>query len=350
MLFSRKPLGHFVSLSDQGMQAARTSAPSAPFVVEDLRECAAGDAAARDETLRQIKGGRPAGGYLQAVVGAHPARRLVRRHTIDPKRAKETGYLAEVCTQQFRIDFDKYAIAVVNATDGSEFDPASTVQKDLLFCGLPSEDVAVLQEELLGSGVYPRRLELGTVALLGGVADCLAHARSKTPVLVVEVGADVTHTFIVTASGVEVSRPIAHGHAAMVPLVQKELGLKDEEAARKLFFANTFDFTGLGPVLLKRLVADLQSSTGFYEVQTGQSVGQILTTQLPGPLAWLDGALASVLGLPAFRPDPLPWLASRQVTVPDALAATARDPRWFGLFSLMVQTNAADAVLVPEKK
>ena len=34
----------------------------------------------------------------------------------------------------------------------------------------------------------------------------------------------------------------------------------------------------------------------------------------------------------------------------EALAAAARDPRWFGLFSLMVQTNAADAVPVPEKK
>ena len=350
MFLNRKAKGYFVSANDHVVQVARTAAPSAPFSVEELREFPTGDEAARDAALKQIQAGRSAGGYLQAVVGTQPARRLVRRHTLEPKRAKEPGYLAEVCGQQFRIEADKYALAVVSAADGTEFDPANSSQKDMLFCGLPTEDVASIQAGLLEAGIYPQRLEIGTVALLGGVADCLAHARSRTPVLVLELGADTTHTFIVTSAGVEASRPISHGHAAMVPLVQKELGLKDEEAARKLLLSNTFDFTGLGPGLLKRLVADLQSSIGFYEVQTGQSVGQVLTSQLPPPLAWLEGALATSLGIPSFRPDPLPWLASRQITVPDALATTARDPRWFGLFSLMVQTNAADAVPVPEKK
>lgn len=350
MLFPRKAKGYFVIVNEQGTQVARTSSPQVPFVVEELLECPAGDLAARGEMLRKIRSGRAAGAYLQAVVGVHPPRRLVRRHTIDPKRIREPAYFAELCSQQFRVDFDQYALAVVSAADGSEFDPGTGTQKDLLFCGLPSEDVISAQEELLEGGLYPQRLELGTVALLGGVSDFLSHARSRTPVLVVEVGADVTHGFIITASGVEASRPIAHGHAAMVPLVQRELGLKDEEAARKLFLANTFDFSGLGPVLLKRLVADLHSSTGFHEVQTGQSVGQVFTSQLPAPLAWVEGALASSLGLPAFRPDPIPWLASRQVTVPEPLAVLARDPRWFGLFSLMVQTNAADALPVQEKK
>jgi len=350
MFLSRKAKGFFVSLDEHGIQIARTSSPTAPFAVEELRECAAGDAAARDAMIKQVQAGRTAGGYVAAVVGAHPARRLVRRHTIEPKRAKEPGYLTEVCAQQFRVETDKYALAVISAADGSEFDPAVASVKDVIFCGLPSDDVVSIQEELLEAGIYPQRLELGSVAALGGLADSLSHARARTPVLVVEVGADTTHSFIVTASGVEASRPIAHGHAAMVPIVQKELGLKDEEAARKLLFSNTFDFSGLGPALLKRLVGDLQSSIGFYEVQTGQSVGQVLTSQLPGPLAWLEGALASSLGIPVFRPDPLPWLASRRITVPEALAATARDPRWFGLLSLMVQTNAADAVPAPEKK
>jgi hypothetical protein len=350
MFLNRKAKGYFVGVNDHVMQVARTSSPAVPFTVEDLREFPAGDEAARVSSLKQIQVGRSAGGYLQAVVGSHPPRRLVRRHTIEPKRAKEPAYFNEVCLQQFRLEADKYALAVISAADGSEFDPATGSPKDVLFCGLPSEDLLTIQSNLLEAGIYPQRLEIGTVSLLGGVADCLAHSRSRTPVLVVEVGADTTHTFIVTSAGVEASRPIAHGHAAMVPLVQKELGLKDEEAARKLLLSNTFDFTGLGPLLLKRLVADLQSSIGFYEVQTGQSVAQILTSQLPPPLAWLDGALSSALGVPPFHPDPLPWLATRQVTVPDALAATAREPRWFGLLSLMVQTNAADAVPVPEKK
>lgn len=344
-------MGYYVSLNEQGMQVARTSAPAVPFTLEDLREGPVDDGPSQVELLKQVRGGgRSPSPYLQAIVGVNPARRLVRRHSVDSKRVKEPGYFAELCSQQFRIEFDKHALSVLNAADGSVFDPARAVQKDVIFCGLPLEDVIQLQGELLGLGIYPRRLELGTVSLLGGMVDLLSQSRSKSPLLVVELGADMTHSFIVSAAGVEASRPIAHGYSAMVPLVQKELGLKDEEAARKLLFANTFDFTGMGPVLLKRLVADLQSSTGFFEVQTGQSVGRVFVCHLPAPLAWMEASLGASLGLPSFRPDVLPWLASRQVAVPDSLAATVRESRWFGLLSLMVQTNAADALPVQEKE
>ena len=104
MFLNRKAKGYFVSANDHVVQVARTAAPSAPFSVEELREFPTGDEAARDAALKQIQTGRSAGGYLQAVVGTQPARRLVRRHTLEPKRAKEPGYLAEVCGQQFRIE------------------------------------------------------------------------------------------------------------------------------------------------------------------------------------------------------------------------------------------------------
>lgn len=349
MFSSRKAKGFFVSLSDDRIQVARTSSASAPLVLEEVKE-GSGLGGSFSELIKSMQVGRLGGGYVQAVVGTYPSKRLVRRHTIELKRAKETGYLSEVCAQQFRIETDNFALSVIGAGDGTEFDASSSVQKDVVFCGLPAADIPILQADLLANGLYPLRLELGSVASLGGLADCLAHSRTRTPVLMVELGAETTHSFIVSANGVEASRPIGHGHSAMIPLVQKELGLGDEDAARKLLFSNTFDFSGLGPVLLKRLVADLQSSIGFYEVQTGQSVGHVFVNQLPPPLGWLDASLAATLGLPAFRPETIGWLASRQITVPDALAATARDPRWFGLLSLMVQTNFADAVPVQEKK
>jgi Tfp pilus assembly PilM family ATPase len=185
------------------------------------------------------------------------------------------------------------------------------------------------------------------VSTLGAVVDCLAHAKSKTPTLVLEIGADATHSFIVTAAGVEASRPIMQGLDAMVPIVQKELGLKDEESARKLFYSNTFDFTGMGPLLIKKLLKELQSSIGFYEVQTGQSVGQVFTTQLSPKLTWLDAAIASSLGITSLRLDPVPWLQSRQITLAEPFVKTAQDTRWFGLLGLMAHYHA---VPVEEKK
>ena len=350
MLFSQKTKGYFVELNDHAILLARTSSPVAPFAIEDMRECPPNDAGALEAAINQLQPKRSPSGYLHATVGIYPAKRLVRRHTLELKRVKEAGYLAEICTQQFRIEQEKFAMMILNAVDGTEFDTAKGMQKDVVFCGLPSDDASAAQTSLLDSGIYPERLELGTVATLGGVVDCLAQAKSKTPALVLEIGADATHSFIVTGNGVEASRPIPQGLDAMVPIVQKELGLKDEESARKLFYSNTFDFTGMGPLLIKKLLKELQSSIGFYEVQTGQSVGQVLSTQLSPKLQWLDAAIANALGITSLKLDPLPWLHSRQITVPETCVKTAQDLRWFGLLALMAQHDTVHAVPAEEKK
>jgi hypothetical protein len=350
MFFSKKSKGYFVEFNDHAVMLARTSAAEAPFSVEDICECVPNDRAALEVAIRQIQPKKSPSGYLHAQVGIYPGKRLLRRHSLELKRVKDPGYFAELCTQQFRIEQDKYTIAVLNSTDGSDFDVAKGSQKDVLFCGMPTDDVNATQSSLLESGIYPERLELGSVATLGGVADFLAHAKSKTPTLVLEIGTEATHSFIVTPAGVEASRPIPQGLDAMVPIVQKELGLKDEESARKLFYSNTFDFTGMGALLTKKLLKELQSSIGFYEVQTGQSVGQVLCTQLSPKLAWLDTAISGALGVTSLKLDPVPWLQSRQITLPEAVAKNAQEIRWFGLLSLMASYHVVHAVPAEEKK
>lgn len=350
MFLSKKTKGFFVELNEHAVLLARTSTPTAPFTIEDLRECPAEDAAALQDAINQVQVKKSPTGYLHATVGLYPAKRLIRRHSLELKRVKEPGYFAEVCNQQFRIEQDKFSLALLNANDGTDFDIAKGAQKDVIFCGLPSEDVDTLQSSLLEKSIYPERLELGTIATLGAVIDCLAFTKSKTPTLVLEVGSDTTHSYIVSSAGLEASRPIQQGLDAMVPIVQKELGLKDEESARKLFYSNTFDFTGMGPLLIKRLLKELQSSIGFYEVQTGQSVGQLLTTQLSPKLTWLDAAIATGLGVSSLKLDPVPWLQSRQITVPEPFTKTAQDPRFLGLFGLMAHYNLDHAVPAEEKK
>ncbi len=344
MLFSHKPKGFFVELSDHAVMMARTSSPTAPFTVEEMLECAPNDPAALKDLLGRLQPKKTPSGYVHATVGIYPAKRLIRRHTVEPKRVKEPAYITELCSQQFRIEDDKYSLAILNANDGVDFDSGRGTQKDVVFCGLPIEDSQNTQAMLLESGIYPERLELGSVATLGGVVDCLAFNRAKTSVLVLEIGADATHSFIVTANGVEASRSVAQGLEAMVPIVQKELGLKDEESARKLFYSNTFDFTGMGPLLIKKVLKELQSSIGFYEVQTGQSVAQVLTMQLSPKLQWLDTAVSGALGISSLKLDPVAWLETRQISLPENLVKQAQETRWFGLLTLMAQTQSAHAV------
>lgn len=351
MLFAAKSKAYFVQQDEYVTLLARTSAPRAPMVIEELCECPLADSVGLSDSLRKLQPKRSPGGYVNAICGVSPASRLLRHTALDPKRVKESGYLSEVLASQFRVDPDKYLVYVLNAPDGADFDVTKPTHKDALFCGIASDEIVATQDKLLAQGIYPDRLELTSVATLGSVVDYLAFKKSKVPTLVLEIGNDVTQSFIVSSEGLEASRPVAHGLKSMVPVVQKELGLKDEESAKKLFFSGTFDFTGMGPVLVKKLLKELQSSIGFYEVQTGQSVGQLLCLSLPPKLAWLGGAIATALGIAPLQLELLPWLQSRQITVPENVlsAASPLDVRWFGLLSLMVSHDVADAVL-PEKK
>ena len=100
----------------------------------------------------------------------------------------------------------------------------------------------------------------------------------------------------------------------------------------------------MGPLLIKKVLKELQSAIGFYEVQTGQSVAHVLTTQLSPKLLWLDAAVSSALGISSLKLDPVAWLESRQISLPEHLVKQAQETRWFGLLALMAQHHAAHAV------
>jgi Tfp pilus assembly PilM family ATPase len=255
------------------------------------------------------------------------------------KRIKEPAYLGEVISSQFRIDPDQNQIAVLNPFDGGGFDATrATPEKEICFCGLPTDELNSIQAGLLKDGFFPQSIELSSIASLGALVDYLRFTENAKPTIVLEVGPDSTQSFIVSSRGVEASRPIGVGLEAMVPVVQKELGLKDEESARKLFFSNTFDFTGMGPSLCKRLLKELQSSMGFYEVQTGQSIGYLICTILPPKLAWLDAVIAGQIGVSVLRPDFGPWLAARKITLGTGLTMEQLDSRKLSLLGLIIRS------------
>lgn len=351
MFFSTKSKGFCVEIGEHSTLMARLSQAEAPFLVEELKELPSGDPAAITEWLKGTEG-KGSTGYAHATCGIYPAKRIVRRHTLDLKKIKEPAYFNEVYTQQFRIEADKYTVRALNPGDGGDFDMSKTTQKEVLFAGLPSEDIIAAQDRLLELGIYPERLELGTLATLGGMVNYLKFKQAKSPLLLLEIGEELTQSFILSADGVDISRPIASGVAAMIPVVQKELGLKDEESAKKLFYSNTFDFTSMGGSLVKKLLKELQASIGFYEVQTGLSIGNVFCTQLPASLGWLSGTMAGALGVTPLKMDMMPWLESLNIKLADGVAPNPPDERWAGLFALIASYNPTDGVqpVTPEKK
>lgn len=343
LLFSPKIKGFFVDQNDHSWMLARVSSIAAPIVIEELREVALADSEGLKAAIHQLTAGKSQSGYLNATCGIYPGKRLARKITIEPKRLKEPNYLNEACAQQLRIEPEKFTLAALNATDGCEFDLSKPAGKEVIICGLPSEDVVASQDSLLESGVYPTRVEIGTIATLGAALDYLSFTNNKAPTLFLEIGNESTQSFIIGPNGVETSRPIPYGIDAMIPVVHKKLSLKDEESARKLFFSNTFDFTSMGPELVQRLLKELQSSIGFYEVQTGQSISQLVCTSLPPKLGWIETAIANALGVSPIKLDLPTWLKSHRITISESAGKAGIDARWLGLFSLMVKYETPDA-------
>ena len=345
MFFAKKSKGFCVDIGEYTTLLAKLSQPDAPYLVEELKEFPSTDIAAITDWVKTTDG-RGSTGYAHATCGIHPSKRIIRRHTLDLKKIKEPAYFSEIYTQQFRVESEKYTIKPLNPEDGSDYDMVKASQKEALFCGLPSDDIVSIQDKLLEQGIYPERLELGTVATLGGMISYLKFKQSKSPLLVLEIGEESTQSFIISSDGVDISRPIPSGIAAMIPVVQKELGLKDEESARKLFYSNTFDFTSMGGALVKKLLKELQSSIGFYEVQTGQSIGSVFCTQLPTSLTWLSATMAGALGVPTLKMEMLPWLESLNIKLAEGVTLGSPEERWAGLFSLMASHQNA----VPDEK
>jgi hypothetical protein len=102
----------------------------------------------------------------------------------------------------------------------------------------------------------------------------------------------------------------------------------------------------MGGALVKKLLKELQSSIGFYEVQTGQSIGHVVCTQLPASLSWLGATMAGSLGVPPLKVEMLPWLESQNIKLLDGVALGQPEERWFGLFSLLASYKNA----VPDEK
>jgi hypothetical protein len=351
MFFAKKSKGFCVEIGEHSTLLARLTQAEAPFIIEELKEIPSSDLAAITEWIKGSEG-KGSTGYVHATCGIYPAKRIVRRHTLDLKKIKEPAYFSEIYTQQFRVEADKYTIRAMNPDDGSDFDTTKASQKEVLFAGMPSEEIIAVQDKLLELGIYPERLELGTLATLGGMANYLKFKQTKAPLLLLEIGEELTQSYILSAEGVDISRPIPSGIAAMIPVVQKELGLKDEESAKKLFYSNTFDFTSMGGSLVKKLLKELQSSIGFYEVQTGQSIGNVFCTQLPASLGWLGSTIAGSLGVSPLKIDMMPWLESLNIKLADGVSPNPPDERWAGLFTLLASYNPTDGVqpVTAEKK
>lgn len=318
--------------------AARTSSFKHPMVVEEIAELPLDSSQDADsiraffEQLVDFKGNA----YYVARAGVYPENRFVRYYEAETtSKVKDPKFLMGVLQSEFNIDVDTNHVSILDARNGSDFDIGKATSKRLVFCGGPKANFQNEQDRLLSYGIYPERLELSTITTTGGLSDYAKYKGLNGPILSFELTSQSANISIINKGNVDVARPVPFGLNSIYPLLQRELGLKDELSARKLFFSNTFDFAEMGPKLLRRMTKELQASTGFYEVQTGQTIEHVFMSVLPKNLNWVAKTVSEALGLQIIQPSFEGWLESLNIKLSDDVEVVSLGTRWLGLFSLM---------------
>lgn len=337
-MLNPKSKGLFVDISEFSILAARTSGFKIPMVIEEVAEHSLSSDDGPEEIrdfLEQLVDFR-SNSYYVSRCGVYPEGRFVRYYEAESaNKAKDMNFLTEVLKSEFNVDPASNSVAILDARNGADYQPDVSPSKRLVFCGAPSESFKKEQAQVLQYGIYPERLELSTVTTLGGVSDYAHFSRIKSPILCFELTAKSANIFIINRGQVDVARPVPFGLDSIFPLLQRELGLKDEASAHKLFFSNTFDFAEMGPKLLRRMTKELQAAAGFYEVQTGQTIENVFISVLPKNLAWVSKSISDSLALDILRPNLEKWLESLDIKVDEGVELSNLGARWMGLFSLM---------------
>lgn len=335
-MLTKKTKGLFVEINGFSYNVAGVTGLVPPFTVEFIREFPRNDPGKLKDFLDLAPSNRH-NRYIHGHCGIVPESRFLRLHSVESmNKAKDPNYFQNILEQQFRIPKGSSLHFALNAQNGSQFSTEKSFpgQKDLLLCGADGREFKAFQDNLVDCGIFPQSLQLSTLSSLAALKDYLQYKEADNPVLLLEISQNTSNLFILSRDKVDLCRPINFGFNAVLPVIQKELGLKDEDSAKSLFFSNTFDFREVGPKLLGRLLKELNSSTGFYEVQTGQTIPHMYMTSLPENLGWIPEVIAKEMDISLLDISWEAWSERLGISFGDDCSSADFGPSNFGLFSL----------------
>lgn len=345
-MLKSKNKGLFVDISEFSILAIRTSGYEAPIIVEEVvdfpmeGDCSAEDVRAFWGQLVDIKNGN----YLTNC-GIYPKERFIRYHEVDSGvRLKNQNVLKKLLQTDLNIDLETNSVSILNARNGSLFDPARNTTNQLVFCGAPMAELQEAQDRILSYGLLPGRLEISSIATLGGLCSYVQLNQFESSVMSIELTSESMRVFIVNKGRVEMTRSFEFGLDSLFPILKDEMGLRDEASARKLFHSNTFDVAEMGRELLKKVLKELQAVSGYYEVQTGLNIDRFFISLLPTKISWISNTISNALGIEPLTIEFEPWLQSLGINTQNNVDVSALGPRWLGVFSLMAEFNSKNEV------
>ncbi|MCH8474179.1 MAG: hypothetical protein LAT55_03015 [Opitutales bacterium] len=276
-------------------------------------------------------------GYLLSTVGFYPESSFfLYRELEEPKKASDGMFLSKLVASEGKVDPEEYTITVLSNTKGIPIDFSKAPEKEVLFCGAKTSECLDFQNRLLELKVFPRAMEISTLGTVGALLDYLDYEEIEDPALMIELGMDTSHAFILENGKVSQYRLIQQGMRRMFGMVKSELGLKDETAAARLFHSDTFDFQEMGPKLAGGLLREINAYAAFYEVQKGSTIRHVICSSTPGKLPWLNTTLAKMMVVDPIEIEYGDWLAERGIDVEKTSVLEQHTTNLLGSLGLML--------------
>ena len=274
-------------------------------------------------------------GYLAGYCGFHPVERVLLRENVNPRRFAEPEFLPGLLAEHAKLPSVKdWQIDALNPIDGELFTAATPPRPGLLL-GLPQAGVRDLQLRLRKLGIRPRRLEVGTVALLGAITRHLRQSAYPHAVVVCEIGQTQTRIYLLGKDGVHTPAALPHGLLSIEEAAMKELAAPDIATARQALGDPTEELRGHSRRLVRMLTRHLKPAIDYFEMQTGQPIGALFAAHLPARLSWLEETLCAAVDLEFLAPDLAAWMPAVGLRLSPEAAPPPRS--WFQPLSLVGQ-------------
>jgi hypothetical protein len=336
MLTRNQRSGVLFNQNDHGVQLARLARlEEKPLEVDLFTEL---PATVDDDAITQwVRTAFPerSPGYLAGFTGFHPVERVLQREVINTRRFAEPGFLPTLLAESAKVPSVKdWHIAALSPLDGDEV-TAATLTRPGLLLGLPLAAIRDLQQRLRKLSIRPRRLEVGSVPLLGALARYMRDTAYPHAVVVCEIGLGQTRVYFLAKDGVHTPATLPHGLLSIMEAAMKEIAAPGIGVARDALFSPTEELRSHSRRIVRMLTRHLRPAIDYFEMQTGQPIGALYCAHLPTRLGWLEEALCAAVDLEFLVPDYPMWLPSVGLKLPEGTAAPARS--WFQALSLIAQ-------------
>lgn len=280
------------------------------------------------------------GTWQPGYCSVHPNSSFIKKTVLENvARAKDPKYLEHILIDELNVSPKLFKVKTLNAANGYVFHPEFSVSKNLVFCGALIDELKTHQTYLLKCGVYPNRMELGSLLFLAGVIEYSRNSFTG-PIIAGEVNMESTFIAIACKGELSLVRTIPFGIRHMVPLIQKELGLEDERAISELLASKSIDLAQMASTFLNKIYKEIQASIDYYEVATGLSASHLIVAPLARNYAWIPESIAKELSLNLVSVDIKNWFDGINLKLPDDVCLESLDMRWFNLFTLIKTTLA----------